>query len=93
VEFEDGAAHDVQRLGLWHGSPKCLTQASNGARVQLGHTGFVHANLTADLLHRCFGVVIECDHLLLALRQRSDGGAHPRLRLLALIRGVGPLRL
>jgi len=61
--------------------------------VQLRDARLVHADLAPDLLHGGFAVVVEPDYLLLARRQRPDGGAHLVFHLTALVRDVRSLRL
>jgi len=91
LEFQDGAAHHLRRFGGRHHRPERVTEAANGASVQLRDARLVDADLSANLLHRRLAVVVEADDLLLAGRQRGDGGTHPILGLLPLVGFVGLL--
>jgi len=93
VEFENRAAHHLDRFGVRQHRPERVAQAANGARVELRDARFVDADLGADLLHRRLTVVVEANHLLFARRQRRNRGADPLLRFLPLVGFVGLLRL
>jgi hypothetical protein len=45
-----------------------LLEALHGSRVQLRHSGFVHPDFDANLLHRRLVEVVTPDHALLARR-------------------------
>ena len=68
-------------------------QPLDGARVQLRHPRFVHAQLRANLLHRHVAEVVEAHQPALALRQRGHRVANPLLHLAALVGGIGRLGL
>src|SRR5207244_814810 len=78
------ALQRVHGIGRRHVSER-HSQPLDGARVQLRHPRFVHANLGANLLHRDVAVVVKANHFTLARRQRIDRRHHALLGLAALV--------
>jgi len=83
----------VGSVGRWHDGDESVLQPPNRSGVELRDTRLIDANLSADLLHRRFLVVVKADQLLLACGQRGDRGADMSLGLIALVECVGLLRL
>src|SRR5207249_154753 len=69
MERQHRALQRVHGIGRRHFAER-HSQPLDGARVQLRHARFVHANLGANLLHRHVAVVIKANHFTLARRQR-----------------------
>jgi len=88
MKGKDGTPHHGCGLGRRHLGTQRLLESTDGARMQLRHTGLVDANFASDLLHRRFAVVVAADDLLFAWRQRGDGGTHADTDLLAFERDV-----
>jgi len=91
LERENRGTDRMKGCGRRNLRAERFSEAPDGARMQLRHTGFVHAQLHPNLFHRHFAVVVQRDHPAFPRGQRFYRRPHAVSNLGAFEREIGAL--
>jgi len=91
LERENRGTDRMKGCGRRNLRAERFSEAPDGARMQLRHTGLVHAQLHPNLFHRHFAVVVQRDHAAFPRGQRFYRRPHAVSNLGAFEREIGAL--